>query len=62
MWGIVGIRLVLPFFPESVLSLVPSAQTLDPQMLNRDYFYIDTGIHIVDSTVNQQLGTAIMRA
>lgn len=56
LWGIVGIRLVLPFFPESVLSLVPSAQTLDPQMLNRNYFYIDTGIHIVDSTVNQQLG------
>jgi beta-lactamase regulating signal transducer with metallopeptidase domain len=33
LWALVGIRLVLPFSPESFLSLIPSAETVSPDIL-----------------------------
>lgn len=28
LWGLVGLRLILPFSPESIFSLIPSSETL----------------------------------
>lgn len=51
MWGIVGIRLVLPFLFESGLSLIPSIQTIEPSFdLGR--MVVQTGIDKVDASVN----------
>ncbi len=38
MWAIVGLRLVLPFNFESVLSLIPSAETVPPEILYETRF------------------------
>ena len=32
LWGIVGLRLVWPFSIESILSLIPSAETVPPDI------------------------------
>lgn len=36
MWGMVGLRLILPFSLESALSLIPSAQTIPPALIHTD--------------------------
>ncbi|MBR3909139.1 MAG: transcriptional regulator, partial [Clostridia bacterium] len=33
LWGIVGLRLVMPFTLESVFSLIPSAETVNPEIM-----------------------------
>ena len=33
LWGIVAVRLICPFTIESVMSLIPSAETISPQVL-----------------------------
>lgn len=52
LWAIVGLRLVLPFEIESILSLVPSAQTLPPAALTAPAPEIHTGIPYLNSTIN----------
>lgn len=55
LWALVGIRLVCPFSFESVLSLIPSAETVPQAVLTGPDFNIDTGISAVDSRVNSYL-------
>lgn len=51
LWGIVGIRLILPFLFESGLSLIPSIQTIEPSFdLGR--MVVQTGIDSIDASVN----------
>ena len=52
LWAIVGLRLIWPFELESILSLVPSAQTLPPAELYDYTPEIHTGIYVVNSTIN----------
>lgn len=52
MWALVGLRLVLPFTFESALSLIPSAETVPPEILYEQVPEIHTGIGVVNSTVN----------
>ena len=52
LWSIVGLRLVYPFSLESVFSLIPSAQTVNPSAIYNDSFEVNTGFSVVDSTVN----------
>lgn len=33
LWGIVAIRLICPFTIESVLSVIPSAETISPEIM-----------------------------
>lgn len=55
LWGIVGIRLVFPFSIESVLSLIPSKETITTtQYSSRPY--IETGFMAVDKPINNYLG------
>ncbi len=51
LWGIVAVRLICPFSFESVLSLIPSSQTINPEIaLNSPV--IDSGVTIIDNVVN----------
>ncbi|MBQ3708659.1 MAG: hypothetical protein II889_12275 [Clostridia bacterium] len=48
LWGLVGIRLVLPFTFKSVLSLLPSAEVVPPEILTSDAPALHTGIVMID--------------
>ena len=52
LWGLVGIRLVCPVTLESMLSLVPSAKTISPDIMTQTDPSVETGIPAVNSTVN----------
>ncbi len=56
LWGIVALRLVFPFSVESVMSLVPSAETIPPEVLYENSFTVQTGLPTVDNRVNEYLG------
>lgn len=52
LWGLVGLRLVLPFSFESVLSLIPSAETIPPEIVTSPTPAIHSGLTFVNHTVN----------
>ena len=52
LWGIVGIRLICPFSIESALSLIPSTQTVSPEIMTDWTPEVSTGIAPLDSIVN----------
>ena len=52
LWGIVAVRLVCPFTIESVLSLIPSAETVSPDIMMDRTPEINTGIPIVNQVIN----------
>jgi len=55
LWGMAGLRLVLPFSLRSIFSLVPSAQTL-PQTIEYDAIpQINSGVPFVNDSVNPVL-------
>ena len=51
-WGFVAIRLICPFSIESVLSLIPSAETVSPDIMMDWTPEISTGIGSVDTVIN----------
>ena len=56
LWGIVALRLVLPFSIESALSLIPSAETVSPAVVQFDPApTITSGVNIIDNAVNPSL-------
>ena len=56
LWGIVALRLVLPFSIESALSLIPSAETVSPAVVQFDPApTITSGVKIIDNAVNPSL-------
>ena len=57
LWGIVAVRLICPFSFESVLSLIPSPQTINPEIaLNSPV--IDSGVTIIDNVINPIISEA----
>ena len=52
LWGLVAVRLVFPFSIESALSLIPSAQTVRPEIMMDWTPTISTGIRSLDNVVN----------
>lgn len=52
LWGFVAIRLICPFSFESVLSLVPSAETISPEIMADPTPVVHTGIPSLNSTIN----------
>ena len=52
LWALVGIRLICPVSFESVLSLIPSAQTLPREILLADEPAIESGFAVLDNVVN----------
>lgn len=54
LWGLAGLRLVLPFSFESVFSLIPSAETIT-KAPDSPRPHIDSGVTIIDNQVNSYL-------
>ena len=68
LWGVVALRLVMPFSVESVLSLIPSAQTVStvpagiqsqPEAVRP---VIDSGVQFIDNAVNPVISQAFVDA
>ncbi len=56
LWGIVALRLVLPFSIESALSLIPSAETVSPAAVqSAPAPTITSGVSVIDNAVNPSL-------
>ena len=56
LWGMVALRLMLPFSIESALSLIPSAETVSPAVVQFDPApTITSGVNIIDNAVNPAL-------
>lgn len=52
LWGIVGLRLIFPFSLESVLSLIPSGQTVPTNIATSPAPSINSGVPIINDTIN----------
>lgn len=52
LWGIVAVRLICPFTIESALSLIPSTETIRPEIMMDWEPEIDTGFTVLNETVN----------
>ena len=52
LWGLVAIRLVVPFHLESVFSLIPSGETVPADIEYMQAPRLDTGILVVNRVVN----------
>lgn len=68
LWGVVALRLVMPFSVESALSLIPSAQTVStvpagiqsqPEAVRP---VIDSGMRFIDNAVNPVISQAFVNA
>ena len=68
LWGVVALRLLMPFSVESVLSLIPSAQTVStvpagiqsqPEAVRP---VIDSGVRFIDNAVNPVISQAFANA
>ena len=55
LWGLVGLRLILPFSFESILSLIPSAQTIPPDIAMSKNPQISSGIPAFNYIINPVL-------
>ncbi len=52
LWGIVAVRLICPFTVESVMSLIPSVETISPNIMMDKTPEINTGIPLINDTIN----------
>lgn len=58
LWAIAGIRLVLPFSFESVFSLIPSVETVPPDIVMSHSPAIHSGIPMLNSVINPVISNA----
>ncbi|MGN0636515.1 MAG: M56 family metallopeptidase [Acutalibacteraceae bacterium] len=52
LWGMVAVRLICPFSVQSAMSLIPSAETISPEIMTAQTPEINTGIPMVNNTIN----------
>ena len=52
LWGMVAVRLICPFSFESMLSLIPSAETVSPEIMMDRTPTVSTGIETLDTVIN----------
>jgi len=52
LWGVVGIRLLLPFSIESIFSLIPSKEVVPTEIVYHNNPRIHTGITTIDKVMN----------
>ncbi len=55
LWGLVGLRLILPFSFNSILSIIPSAETVPSNIMYEESPFITSGIGIVDAAAEHIL-------
>ena len=59
LWGLVGVRLAFPFSLECALSLIPSAQTVSPDILYAPAPVITSGISALNAAVNPAISQSL---
>ncbi|MBQ7090497.1 MAG: transcriptional regulator, partial [Clostridia bacterium] len=59
LWGLVGLRLLLPFSVETAFSLIPSAETVPQEILYAKEPAIHSGIPALNSVLNPFLGESL---
>ena len=52
LWAFAAVRLVCPFSIESVLSLIPNAETVPANIEMMRYPAVDTGVNVINEAVN----------
>ena len=57
LWGMVAVRLALPFSTESVLSLIPSAETVPMDIEMATQPAINSGVPVINRVVNPMLSS-----
>ncbi|MEA4954471.1 MAG: M56 family metallopeptidase [Pseudoflavonifractor sp.] len=62
LWALVGLRLILPFSFESVMSLIPSSTTVTPDILYSGEPAISSGVPTVNSVVNPTIAGSLTPA
>ena len=63
LWGMVALRLMVPFSIESALSLIPSAETVSPEVVRFDPApTITSGVELIDNAVNPALSESFAAA
>lgn len=55
LWGLVALRLAFPFSFESIMSLIPSSQTIPDTILSNYTFTVSSGINAIDTPINDVL-------
>ena len=59
LWGIVAVRLISPFSVESMLSLIPSTETIAPGIMTERVPAINTGIPVLNNAINPVIGSSL---
>ena len=59
LWVIVAVRLVCPVSFESVVSLVPSTETVSPEIMTDKLPTVNTGFPLLNNAVNPSLSTSL---
>ena len=62
LWSIVAVRLAFPFFIESALSLIPSAETISPDILLDNVPSVQTGVPAINHVINPVIGSSLAPA
>ncbi len=62
LWGIVALRLLLPFSLQSAWSLIPSAETIRPDILMDPKPSVQTGVPALNHVINPALGSSLAPA
>lgn len=62
LWGAVAIRLLCPFSVKSALSLIPSAETIGPEIMMQQAPAVQTGLSSLNEVVNPLLQSAFAPA
>ena len=62
LWGMVAIRLVCPFSLESILSLIPSAEVVSPDIMMAQTPSVNTGIPMINNTLNPVINESFVPA
>ena len=60
LWGIVGLRLCLPFSLESIFSLVPSAEPLPEDIMMTQTPVINSGVSVLNDAINPIISTSLV--
>ncbi len=56
LWAVVAVRLLCPFTIESVMSLIPSRETVSPSIMLEEAPAIQSGLPVINAVVNPVIG------
>lgn len=59
LWVLVAVRLICPFSVESVVSILPSGETISTHILTEPVPAVNTGIPFLDGVINTVLGESL---